>query len=397
MQPMTLTREELFAQVWAEPMLQLAPRYGLSDVGLAKICREMRIPLPWRGYWQKKAAGQKVGPPRLQPLPPGSPAHLTQVTLVPTRPRLGELPRADGGRGDGGRSVALAERIVVPEKLVRPHPLVEQTRAVLQRAKADDRGILFAWPKHHLDIRVTRASLDRALRIMDTLVRALEARGCTVSVRSGQETGTVVKVGDEEIPIRLDERTRRVEQPRKPGDWLAKRYEFLPTGKLAIQVEKYVSGSFQQTWTDGKEQQLEQRLNGIVESVFVAAEEEKVRRLERERRELEWKATEKQREEARRREALERALVQDLEKRVGAWQTSARLRAFAAAVEERVLLDGDEPEVQRLGLWLTWVRTYADRLDPVLHREWLAAFERALVPSPEQVPPSPTSPDRLNM
>ena len=33
-----LTREELYAQVWAEPMTKLAQRYGLSDRGLAKIC-----------------------------------------------------------------------------------------------------------------------------------------------------------------------------------------------------------------------------------------------------------------------------------------------------------------------------------------------------------------------
>lgn len=378
MQSTTLTREELFAQVWAEPMLQLAPRYGLSDVGLAKICREMRIPLPWRGYWQKKAAGQKVGPPTLRPLPPGSPAHLAQVTLVPTRSRLGELPRADRAGSDRGSSAPPAERIVVPERLIRPHPLVERAGAALQRANADDRGILFAWPKHHLDIRVTRASLDRALRIMDALVKALEAHGCAISVRSDQQAKTVVKVGDDEVPIRLDERTRRVEKPRKPGDWLSKRYEFLATGKLAIQIEQWVRGSFQQTWADGKEQQLEQRLNGVVESVIVAAEEEKARRLERERREREWKATEKQREEARLREALERALVQDLEKRVGVWQTSAQLRAFAAAVEARVLVDGDEQEVERLRIWLTWVRSYADRLDPVLRREWLIAFETAV-------------------
>jgi hypothetical protein len=169
---------------------------------------------------------------------------------------------------------------------------------------------------------------------------------------------------------------------------MSKRYECLPTGKLTVQVEQYIRGNFQQTWADGKEEQLEQRLNGVVESVLVAAAEEKARRLDRERREREWKVTEKQREKARLREALERALVQELEKRVGAWQTSAQLRAFAAAIEQRVLLDGDEQEIERLGHWLTWVRSYADRLDPVLHREWLS-FERALVPSPEQGPPAP--------
>jgi hypothetical protein len=32
-----LTRAELYNLVWSEPMRMLAPRFGLSDVALAKI------------------------------------------------------------------------------------------------------------------------------------------------------------------------------------------------------------------------------------------------------------------------------------------------------------------------------------------------------------------------
>ena len=53
-----LTREELYAQVWAEPMTKLAQRYGLSDRGLAKICTRMGIPVPGRGYWARVQSGQ---------------------------------------------------------------------------------------------------------------------------------------------------------------------------------------------------------------------------------------------------------------------------------------------------------------------------------------------------
>jgi hypothetical protein len=53
-EPARLTREELYEQVWSEPMRTLAPKYGLSDVGLAKICRKQRVPRPGRGYWRKK-------------------------------------------------------------------------------------------------------------------------------------------------------------------------------------------------------------------------------------------------------------------------------------------------------------------------------------------------------
>jgi hypothetical protein len=53
-----LTREELYAQVWAEPMTKLAQRYGMSDRGLAKVCTRMGIPVPGRGYWARVQSGQ---------------------------------------------------------------------------------------------------------------------------------------------------------------------------------------------------------------------------------------------------------------------------------------------------------------------------------------------------
>src|SRR5208337_2792418 len=42
----TLSREELYERVWSEPMRTIAPEFGLSDVGLAKICKKHRIPRP---------------------------------------------------------------------------------------------------------------------------------------------------------------------------------------------------------------------------------------------------------------------------------------------------------------------------------------------------------------
>ena len=50
-------RQELYEQVWSEPVAKIAPSYGISDVALAKICRKLHIPLPGRGYWAKRAHG----------------------------------------------------------------------------------------------------------------------------------------------------------------------------------------------------------------------------------------------------------------------------------------------------------------------------------------------------
>jgi len=66
-------RERLYEEVWSEPMWNLASKYGVSDVALAKTCRKLKVPLPGRGYWAKVAAGKvtRTRPP-LPVFPPPS-------------------------------------------------------------------------------------------------------------------------------------------------------------------------------------------------------------------------------------------------------------------------------------------------------------------------------------
>ena len=61
-------RAELYEKVWSEPMSILAKRFNVSDVYLARVCRLLRVPLPGRGYWAKKAAGKATK--KCPPLPP---------------------------------------------------------------------------------------------------------------------------------------------------------------------------------------------------------------------------------------------------------------------------------------------------------------------------------------
>jgi len=63
-----VARSELYALVWAEPMGRIAERFGISDVGLRKICDRADIPVPRAGYWMKVAHGKRVGRrPTLRP------------------------------------------------------------------------------------------------------------------------------------------------------------------------------------------------------------------------------------------------------------------------------------------------------------------------------------------
>lgn len=77
-----LSREELYALVWSEPVWTLAKRFGLSDNGLRKRCKAMNVPTPPKGYWQKTRHGGRQRLPGLPPLHTGS----------RTRPTTGDAP-----------------------------------------------------------------------------------------------------------------------------------------------------------------------------------------------------------------------------------------------------------------------------------------------------------------
>ena len=66
-----LAREEIYERVWTTPVSQLAPEWGLSDQGLHKALRRLRIPRPGRGWWTRVRAGRSVGRAELPSLPPG--------------------------------------------------------------------------------------------------------------------------------------------------------------------------------------------------------------------------------------------------------------------------------------------------------------------------------------
>jgi len=55
-----MTRNELFAMVWKEPLASLAPKFGVSKPTLLRLCRMHNVPVPGRGHWAKVRAGVPV-------------------------------------------------------------------------------------------------------------------------------------------------------------------------------------------------------------------------------------------------------------------------------------------------------------------------------------------------
>jgi len=202
-----LTRKQLYDQVWSEPMATLAGRYGISDVGLAKVCKKFNIPRPGRGYWAKTQNGQKV--PKT-PLPKfkGTDEIILNNDPVPKDPAT--LPESVKAQIEFEK--AEENRIVLSPDLRRAHPLIQKTKELLSTIKPDEYGRVKTQAPDCLDIQVTQSSLRRAFLFMDTLIKACEKRGFEVKVVNSyrEEYQTQIVVIGQDIQVRLDEKARLI-------------------------------------------------------------------------------------------------------------------------------------------------------------------------------------------
>ena len=256
-----VSREALYEEVWTDAVTVVAPRYGLSDVGLVKICKKLGIPVPPRGYWAKVKAGRLTRKVPLPALPAGA------------RDPSGPIPLSEQEAAVHARVRDALQQtresqasISVPAELVDPHPLVRTAGARLKRRDGWNHpaGVRSA-PKEVLDLQVTRNALDRALLLMDTLLKSLEPSGFTAQI--DEEKGQTLLVGGgttltisivEQVtrtshtPTRAEVRARdryyesfrvgaRGEYPNIP------QFDWHPTGRLTLTVGSWPSRNWNDT------------------------------------------------------------------------------------------------------------------------------------------------------
>lgn len=366
----TLTREELYELVWSEPMVQLCKKLGISDVGLSKVCDRMRIPAPGRGWWARKEAGHQVRRDRLPALPANAAESMRMVTFKP-RDHGSAFAGSERAAAQHSMESAPENKIVVTSVLEHPHPLVAQTVKTFRGAKREP-GKGFLAPKEPskaLGLFTTLESVDRAMRIMDSLLKALEQRGFPVGIVSTSEHesptafATSVEIEGTAVHFCIKEKIIRTSAPPGSGEW----YRYESTGKLTLQLGDYSSYSWHRTWNDGARQRVEDCLHAFVVAAVHRAEVVRREAAEFAERERLRKIEAQRRAEESKRERIEVEKVKRLKALLTARQFAAEIRIYVA--EQRASLDSlDDPQhCSLLEEWLAWASEYADQSDPIKH------------------------------
>jgi len=162
------------------------------------------------------------------------------------------------------------DEIRVPSVLETPHPLVAQSVLAIRRSKPNANGVLQPKPGTCLDVRVSSGSADRAMCILDALLKALDVRASPVSIRGEEQPVTIAHIGDDDVPFHIEERIARVE--RKPSRYNWPEYEWVGTGELTIRIDHYWADGRRQSWADGKKQRVEMCVNAFVAGLFAISE-----------------------------------------------------------------------------------------------------------------------------
>ena len=262
-------------------------------------------------------------------------------------------------------------RIEVSDQLRSPHPLVQDLRAALSKTPASAGGSANSESGENrpvLDVRVSPPARHRALRLLDALLKALEARGYKVSASGVTIEGELVSIR----VIEKEDRTQHVptaaelaEKQRYPwtriSDW-----DYAPNGRLSIYTDAYVwwRKDLRKRWSDGRTVRLEDRLNDVVVGLVAIGVTLRQCAEERRREAEAWAEQERLRQELARQARMEKARRANLVASANSWALAERIRHLVVEVERRPLSSCSitSANVQE---WIAWAARVADELDPL--------------------------------
>lgn len=364
-------REELYEEVWAEPVTKVARRYAISDVGLRKICLDLEVPLPPVGYWAKLAAGRAVKRPSLG------------VTKGPTTYRRSRYVTPLDDEFDARYRESLEEdlphRPAIPSLPLRTSledclPLARRVAKRLEGKVRDARGWLLCDGPGLVFVAASQTNSFRAVLLLNLVLESLLAAGYARSASTKGDSPVFISILDLNLSFNVRERSRREPMPltreqRQKNEeaglnFHTQQYQYHPTGDFDIAVTEPNSSYELAKIGDSRTAFVETKVVAFIVRLRELAIRRRVKaEIDAKRKVIaEAKAAEERHQAEIRRNALERL------KRVEEWATQLdranRLRSLADKFESEKLSSNDgEIDAE-------WIRRAADWLDPTVVRRW---------------------------
>lgn len=369
----TYSRDKLHEEVWTEPVSTVAKRYGVSDVGLRKVCISLDVPLPPRGYWARKKAGQDV---QVTPLPPhegvdtkqGLKTYQEEQAITTLADKLSFLKE-----NELLLLYRTCQTIAVSDEEKRLHPIVRSIKSeITEYTKKHKRDILANWAVDKWHRRpddeppfwrqLSPEILPRVYRIMDAIYTAIEQLGGKALISGA------VQIRGEYVPFDINEGQLTVAHVVTPAEQKEldayqkrsffavkpniRKYDYQPNGKLRI-----VMWNGKQ-FRDTEQQPLESRLGEILISLYINSEDVRTERLRLEEQKRKEEEERRQRELRRERYNAEIEEVRALQNEASDYAIACQIRQYANAIAAKPDISEEEQQ------WVAWALEKADWFDP---------------------------------
>jgi len=361
-----VTREELYALVWAKPMIHLAQEFGITGTGLTNICERLNVPCPPRGHWMKKAAGKPLTIFELPPIKDGVP---DATDLYPTPPKPEPLPAAVA---TAAAAAGKATGVVVPDGTNNLHPrvkawLAEHREKQKERAQAARLRGRDSWEARSLIPDLTDRDLYR-FRVSSAIFTALEKAGGRFKA-TPMNGRAVFLVDGHEVECSIIEKLVRAKGSLDESrEWTAYPYQhqtgLTSSGFLRVSVTTYLVGQRPQ-WIETEKVKIGALIPDIIAKLMSAGPILEQRKIDREESERRYREAEARRYEAQRLKEIDDKRWKRFQAFASDWEERSKLMPFIAELETRLEAEGDVTIGDRpLSAWIAWAKARTDALDP---------------------------------
>jgi len=222
-----ITRDDLFNQVWSNPMTKVANDYGLSDVGLKKICKRHKIPVPGRGYWAKVVHDKNV---QVKTLSTQNDPKLEKIAIYASaKSRLSPEVQQ--------RIEEVTWRENQPENKINlssspneSHPVVLRMKKKLDSKKPDNNNLINSKAPDLISCSISVESKFRLFSFLNTFLFAMESRGHKIEAG---KISVAININGERLPIKITEQTA---QPLHGVSSTS--LQFKPNGNLVFHIDE---------------------------------------------------------------------------------------------------------------------------------------------------------------
>lgn len=354
MKTFSLTRQELYEQVWTKPMVTLAKEYSLSDNGLRKICKKYDVPIPPMGHWQKIQFNKKT---IKIPLPKKDKEEEIKINikdskLIANTENLIKNAVAEKIRNNSSLILKVADRLNKPDEIIiKTQANIEKKKVLesyspLKGTVQTDRG----FPS----IIVSPKNISRSLRILDNLIKNFRLLGYRIDLRD--EGLNIVAYDDDKMLIYIREKSNAVDTTSDYG-WKSR--DLVANGKLSVKVHRFGTFEFADTNKTLVEDQIEKILIKI-ESEF--------QKMFKKRQQ--WKLHDQKQGDLKKIEQAKQKLKEDeLNKFTSFYNDAHRLKKFTILKEYYSFLENQENKTAELQEWLIWAKSKLDWYNPMVDIE----------------------------